>query len=255
MWHEHLRVRAYEAGPDGRVSVLPLLDYCQEAASNHARALGVMRFDLDAGPGHWVLRRLRLAVDRYPETREAVTVETWPSTENGLRVDRDFVITDGDGASIARVSSTWYILDLVRRRPVRIPEWAQVVRLPERPRALPPSSSEPRPPDRPDHRRHFHVRRTDLDLAGHANNARYVEWAVETLPDALFDACELATVDILFRGEANRGDVVVCEASAEQEGVYAHRLGDDADGRTLAVLRTTWRPNASSGAARTPRRS
>lgn len=248
VWHEKLRVRAYEAGPDGRVSVLPLLDYCQEAASNHARALGVMHFDLDSGPGHWVLRRLRIAVERYPEPREAVTVETWPSTENGLRVDRDFVLLDSDGTPFARVCSTWYILDLVRRRPVRIPQWAQVVRLPERPRALPPAPSEPTPPTDVAHTRRFHVRRADLDLAGHANNARFVEWALETLPDALVDDCELAAIDIVFRGEAHRGDAVVCEAGAgeghaAQAEVYAHRLLNEADGRTLAVLQTTWGPN------------
>ncbi|MEM6785256.1 MAG: acyl-ACP thioesterase domain-containing protein [Bacteroidota bacterium] len=74
---EPFRVRAYEAGVDGRASVLTLCDYLQEAAGNHALARGFARLALADGAeasGVWVLRRLRLEAEslrEYPNSNSA----------------------------------------------------------------------------------------------------------------------------------------------------------------------------------------
>ncbi|HRT70299.1 MAG TPA: thioesterase, partial [Syntrophales bacterium] len=41
IWTEGHKVRSYEADPHGNITVLSLYNYLQEAAANHARALGV----------------------------------------------------------------------------------------------------------------------------------------------------------------------------------------------------------------------
>lgn len=242
VWEEPFRVRAYEVGPDARASVLALVDYCQEAAGSHARALGVEHFALAASPGHWVLGRFRLAVERRPALREAVTVETWPSAKDGLRAERDFLLLGDDAEPFARAASTWLVFDVDRRRPVRLPPGVRAIRLPERLRALPPAPDEPAPPESVERTRRFRVRRADLDRVGHANNARFVEWALEALPDAFAEAHDLAALDVVFRREARYGDAVVSEAGPAGEAAWAHRLTREADGALLAVLTTDWRP-------------
>jgi acyl-ACP thioesterase len=242
VWTEPFRVRAYEVGPDERASVLTLIDFCQETAGYHALAYGFERFDLPAGPGFWVLARFRIEVERFPGMREATTVETWPSARDGLRAERDYVLLGKDGEPFARATSTWFILDVARRRPLRLPPEVQAIRFPERPRALPPAPDEPVAFPQAAVERRFPVRRAELDRVGHANNARFVEWALEAVPDAFHDAHRLRALDAVFRCEAVYGDTIVSSAAPAGPAAWAHRLTRADDGRELAVLRTGWHP-------------
>ena len=78
-WTESFAVRSYEVTPQGHAALQTLCNYCQEAAGNHARALGLSRDAMLEHGMAWVLMRLRLQVQRYPDWEQAVHVETWPS--------------------------------------------------------------------------------------------------------------------------------------------------------------------------------
>lgn len=82
------------------------------------------------------------------------------------------------------------------------------------------------------------MRRSGLDRVGHANDVRFVEWALEALPDA----AGLAEADVLFRSEAVAGDRVRSEAGALVDGARRHRLSRESDGRILSLARTVWSP-------------
>lgn len=235
IWTQPFRVRAYEVGPDERASVLTVADLFQEAAGEHARAAGLETFDLDGGTGTWVLTRLRLRVDGLPRMREGVEVETWPSGHDGLRAFRDYVLRDEGGREIVRGTSAWLVMHAERRRPVRLPE-AVYGFGPTGPRRALTFGDPPEPPASVEAERRFAVRRSDLDRVGHANNVRFVEWALE----ALVADAGLADIDVVYRAEAVYGDTVVSEAGPRLDGVRAHRLSRASDGRTLALARTAW---------------
>ena len=235
VWTEPFRVRATEVGPDERASVLAVADYFQEAAGEHARAAGVETFALGDDVGAWVLHRLRLQVDRLPAMREPVALETWPSVYDRLRAFRDFVLRDAAGRPLARGTSAWLVIDVERRRPVRLPPAVLQFGPAERGRALT-LGAEPVAPDAVEAERTFTVRRADLDRVGHANNVRFVEWALE----ALDSDAGLEEVDVLYRAEAVWGDAVVSQAGPLRDGARAHALLRASDGRTLALARTVW---------------
>ena len=239
VWTEPFSVRAYEVGPDETASVLRVCDLLQEAAGEHARASDREGFPLAGGGwSTWVLSRLRLQVRRRPRMRERVEVTTWPAALDGLRATRDFRVTAG-GETLAVATSLWFLIDVGRRRPVRLPAAMDGFAAPGEPRALTfDGAPEPLAPDAVEHDAAFAVRRSDLDRVGHANNVRFVEWALEALPD---DA-GLAGVDVLYRSEAVYGDTVRSEAGPREGDARLHRLSREADGRILALARTAWSP-------------
>ena len=237
VWRQAFAVRAYEVGPDERASVLTVADYFQEAAGEHARSGEVETFDLGGSVGTWVLHRLRLRFDGLPHMRESVEVETWPSGRDRLKAYRDFRLWSEDGGLRAVGTSAWFVIDVERRRPVRLP--AGIERFgPAEPDAALSFGAPPEAPDAVEHARTFHVRRADLDRVGHANNVRFLEWALEALPtsDGLRD------IEVLYQSEAVYGDDVVSEAGPLVEGTRAHRLARGSDGRTFALARTHWMP-------------
>lgn len=235
VWRQPFTIRAYEVGPDERASVLTVADLFQEAAGEHARTAGLETFDLDGGTGTWVLTRLLLRLERRPMLRETVEVETWPSGYDGLRAYRDYVLRDATGAVLARGTSAWLVLHVERRRPVRLPEPVRTFG-PTAPHRAVTFGPDPAPPSDIAAERSFSVRRSDLDRVGHANNVRFVEWALEAL-DA--DA-GLQEVDVVYRAEAVYGDTVLSQAGPLANGARDHVLARASDGRTLALVRTRW---------------
>ena len=238
VWSEPFSIRAYEVGPDETASVLTVCDLLQEAAGEHARASDREGFPLpDGGWATWVLSRLRVVMHRRPAMREQIAVETWPSAMDGLRASRDFRVTGADGVLLAAATSLWFLIDVDRRRPVRLPAAMEGFAAAGKSRALT-LDEPPETPTEVEHSTTFAVRRSDLDRVGHANNVRFVEWMLEGLPD---DA-GLREVEVLYRSEAVYGDKVVSEAGPLIESHRFHQLRRASDGRTLALARTLWTP-------------
>ena len=236
IWTEPFRVRAYEVGPGDTASPLAIVDYFQEAAGEHAEALGVETFDLGGSVGAWVMTRMAVEFERLPRWRDAVTVETWPSGRDGLRATRDLLLLDRDGNRLARARTVWLVVDLTRRRPVRLPPAVLAIDPPDREASVV-LGAPPAAPEQVESARTVTVRRSDLDRNDHANNARFVEWALDA---ADRDPAGLRALDVSFIGEARLGDTLRSVAAAESEDTLAHAILRDGAGRPLATLRTRW---------------
>ena len=235
VWRQAFTVRAYEVGPGETARLLTLCDYVQEAAGEHARALGVERFTLPSGVGAWVLHRLRIEVGRRPRWRETVTVETWPSAHDGLRARRDALLLDAGGGVVARAATHWLVLDLARRRPLRLPDAVTRLAPPDRPFALPLPDAPTALAGDAETELRATVGRADLDRNAHANNVRFAAWALDAGPPDQ----NPASLDLAFRAEAVRGDALVSRARPDG-GAVAHEIVRERDGATLAVARSTW---------------
>lgn len=243
IWKEQFSVRSYEADTSGQASILTLCNYLQEAASNHAYALELSVEQLTELRLIWMLARLKVSVSRYPTWRDVVRIETWPSGENGLFASREFMMYDAEGGELARATSAWLMVDVERRRPVRIPAFVRELRVPHRDFPLPGELTRLKMPSGETIARDFTVRRFDQDLNQHTNNVRYVEWALETLPQETVSDLTVSELDIVFRAETAFGDEVQSLAGIRKEDrllVVDHGLIRKSDGKEAALLRSTW---------------
>ena len=68
----------------------------------------------------WMLHKLHILINRMPEQGENVTLETWPSGIDRLFAIRDFRMVAGEEV-LLRATSEWMVIDVNRRRPVRLP--------------------------------------------------------------------------------------------------------------------------------------
>jgi acyl-ACP thioesterase len=238
------RVRSYETDPNGRLQVPILCKLLQEAATDHAAQLGVAVESLIELGVAWVLNHLRLRVERWPGADAEVVIETWPEAADRLFTERRFEVATSAGESVATASTLWLVMDLERRRPVRLPpivvDALSRHELGSRP-MRPPRLEESKAPDR---ELEFTVRRSDLDLAGHVNNTSYVEWAVEAVCDRVWAASELAELDISYLSECRPGQTVVSSGRSVRRGSaveISHQLQRRDDGTAVARGRTVWR--------------
>jgi acyl-ACP thioesterase len=240
---KRFRVRSYETDPLGRLQVPILCKLLQEAATAHAAILGVAVETLIYSGVAWVLSRLHFEMNRWPKADDTIVIETWPEAMSRLFTERRFEVFDASDRRIGAASTLWLILDLERRRPVRLP--AHVV---ERLGELG-LGSEPRrfgdlvTPDPVDRELAFTVRRSDLDSAEHVNNTSYVEWAIEAVPDEVWSTAELAELEIQYVSECHRGQTVESRSQLVERGgdlEVRHQLLRSDDGAEVARARTLW---------------
>jgi len=244
------QVRSYETDPQGRLQVPILCQHLQEAATAHAAILGVAVESLIDSGVAWVLSRLHLAMNRWPAAEEHILVETWPEAASRLFTERRFEVVDSSKRRIGSASTLWLVLDLERRRPVRLPP--QVAeRLHEHELA-----DEPRrfgdlvAPAPAEIELGFTVRRSDLDLAGHVNNTSYIEWAIEAVPDEVWSTADLTALEIHFLSECHHGQRVVSRSQVIDRGddtEVRHQLMRPDDGTEVARALTVWQGSKGAG--------
>ncbi len=244
LWTQRFDVRTYELDPSGRLSVTSLCDYCQEAAGMHSRVMGISIGDLGRNNLTWVLGRLELEIDHMPRWRDELTVTTWPARHRSYFVVRDFLIED-EHRVLARATSTWFVIDLERRRAVRVPEAVRSLPLPDRERAREESWAKLPRPEVTDRSARFTVRHGDLDENAHVNHVRYLEWALETLDREFHAGHRLTEVAIDFLAELGYGDTVSTAAQLIAEGDSTTLLSSvlgERDGVEAARVRALFRP-------------
>ncbi len=231
-----------EMGPHGRMKIVSVANRFQDAAGEHADALGLGVRDLLAQGFTWVLHRYRLVFRRLPACGDHLRIRTWYRPERNLYSLRNFVMEDEKGAELVFAQSSWIVVNLARGRPVRLdlvmpPSYEKhlsadlTVSFPEIPRV-----------EKPGREMSFSVRLHDLDVNRHVNNARYIEWAVETVPAEVLERMAPAVVDAVFKNSAGYGDRVrsMVQRLGTSPAVFSHRL-TDTGGKDCALLRTEWR--------------
>ena len=239
-------VRHIESGVNGRLTAPAFLDLFQEMAGLHAARLGFSVADLAERGLTWVLLRLFVRFDApLPLLGETFSLTTWPSGHDGISAWRDATASDATGRPLARITTRWILIDLARRRPVRLPEDLYGHERPDLGQ-MTLSKTAPVAPAAATAQVQVHVRRSDLDANRHANNARYVEWALEPFPDAFLDTHTLTTLDVLWKAETFRGDALTATVGPDGSDdplAFAHTVVRP-DGKTSVFVRTEWTEDA-----------
>lgn len=158
-----------------------LLEIMQEVAGEHAASLGAGRDELLQLNIAWVLTRVEVCMTRYPRFGETLTVETYPMPNRRVFFPRYFLFRDGNGHQIGYAGSMWVLMELSARKMVFHAEIAG--RLPDNsdltaPMGMPATVAElPCPAQEMLYTPVY----TDLDMNGHVNNTRYVDWCCNAL--------------------------------------------------------------------------
>ncbi|MDR1972817.1 MAG: acyl-ACP thioesterase [Treponema sp.] len=219
LMQEKMNLRFGAVDRSDRLTLASTFDFFQEAAINHAEALGVGRDAMIQAGQIWVLSRLSVIWDRRPKWREPVTVRSWPRGWEKLFALRDYDIRDGADLPVVRGRSCWIILDLVKRRPLR-PQ-AVMETLPTNPslnamEGIPLSLESRGDVRRLGERRALY---SDVDYNGHVNNARYIQWIQDLMDPGILESCRGARLDINYLGEVQAGETVeLWEAAFPSEG-------------------------------------
>lgn len=166
-----------------RMKPSQILFFSQDAATGHCKTLG-MDWDTMAGRGmFWAVTRTKVQIQRLPRRGETVTVETWPMANTRVAYPRAMTMYDAQGEILLQTVSLWVLMDIEKRSMILPARSGLTLTGQNRGGELPiPGGLVPCGAD---NGRMRTVAYTDLDVNGHMNNARYMDW-VDDLMDSAF---------------------------------------------------------------------
>ncbi|MFU8811659.1 MAG: acyl-[acyl-carrier-protein] thioesterase [Balneolaceae bacterium] len=234
-----LQVRSYEVGKDGYAGVAHIANYFQEAAGLHAQQLHFDIADLHKRGLTWVLYRLHITVEHYPKRWDSITVSTRPSSGDGLRAFRDYALHTETGEIIAKGISQWMVLDVQKKRPVRLPNEIMELGLDDSGHLLEPNKNPLPTIDHSENETLVTVGQTDLDMNGHVNNTRYIAWMLDFLPEEWQNGHQCTSFELQYYKEARMRDELVVRSSADT-GTIIHEITDKDSREVIARGESRW---------------
>jgi acyl-ACP thioesterase len=192
-----------DATGTGRVRLDAIARWLQDIAYGDIVDAGL------AGRGAWVVRRARMKVESFPRFGEPVCARTFCSAAGRLAAERRTSVSGGPAA--VEAVAMWIHVDTETLRPLRLGDEFDAVygesagsrkanfrlRHPD-----PPAGATASP---------WRFRASDVDVAGHVNNAAYWEPVEELFAEAA-DEPEAVDLEIEYRGPAQPGDAGIVRA-------------------------------------------
>ncbi|MGC9055381.1 MAG: acyl-[acyl-carrier-protein] thioesterase [Candidatus Saccharicenans sp.] len=219
-----------------------LMNYLQDAARLHSIKEGFSVFDLFKKGVTWVVSRYHLKINRYPALSEKIFVRTWASDKYGYYALREFEVADEKQEPILVAASSWMIIDLQNRRPIKI-ENLFPDELVLRERVLEDDFPQLPVVETLDYKATFRVLFEDLDYNRHVNNVVYSRWAVEGMPQEILFSSRPTELEINYRSEAFYGDEieVITQKPGNIDDFWIQQIYNLKTGKEVARLRARWK--------------
>jgi medium-chain acyl-[acyl-carrier-protein] hydrolase len=208
VWTDNYTVRSYQSDRYSKLHLHSIAHFLQESAWLHAEACGVGYHDLLKSERLWILSGMKIKVFKYPSWGEKIVLNTWGNKYEGPFAYRDFDIRNTGNEVMIAASTSWLIIDHKNHHPQRITSEYQKV--PQR--GIGSGSGQPgKLPVLKDGTRagNIIVKYSDIDIYQHVNNARIIEWCINSLPDYISENFIIEELEINYMSECYLGHEIV----------------------------------------------
>ena len=183
----------------------------------------------------WIITDYDIEVARLPRFAEEITIETEALSYNRLFCYRRFTIYDEAGQELIHMMATFVLMDRDSRKvhaveseivaPYQSDFDKKLIRGPKYD-----SLNEPIIKD-------YHVRFYDLDMNGHVNNSKYLDWIFEVMGADFLTQYIPKKINLKYVKEVRPGGVIT--SAVERTGLESkHEI--TSDGATNAQAIITW---------------
>ena len=183
----------------------------------------------------WIITDYDIEVVRLPRFAEEITIETEALSYNRLFCYRRFTIYDEAGQGLIHMMATFVLMDRDSRKvhavepeivaPYQSEFSKKLMRGPKYQSLENPISKD------------YHVRFYDLDMNGHVNNSKYLDWIFEVMGADFLTQYIPKKINLKYVKEVRPGGVIT--SSVERTGLESKHV-ITSDGATNAQAIITW---------------
>lgn len=234
----------FDSDKNGIAKPESLLTYMGETSSLHSDSLGVGIEELRKNDYGWVLNRWKVKFSKYPKVKDKITIETWTSGFDKFYATREFVIYDDNKEELARATTLWVFLNIVKKRPIRIPSEFNSKYNIINEKLFSDFYEFEKETSVGDVLLDFNVRKSDIDYNNHVNNIKYLNWMLEVVPDKVDENYNLIELDIHYKKEIKLGQSIITSIDngiiKENKIEFIQNIKEKSESEANAFGRTLW---------------
>ena len=209
----------FAVGPGLTVTTPWLIAYMQEASIRHINSTPfTTQWYSDNGFGY-ILTNWHIKINKYPKNNENIKIFTWPIFFKGILCERYFEMQDENKNILAWACSKWVYMDLNHRRPRKPPEEHKAGY-----GSLYPANFDYDFDFLSDidiyskiNTGSIKITRKDIDSNFHVNNIKYIEWAVDNIPDDIYNSGRITEIKAAYKKECKYGQGLSIETYSKQD--------------------------------------
>ena len=215
VWEEHWRIPSFMVDEQRKTNLVEIAHLLQELAGNHATFRKYGFYDVQKRGQFWILNRLIVEMNRFPIWQEEIRLQTWVSDIRGPFSHRNFQIIDTSHQILGTACTFWVLLDIEKKRPTKIEEHHfpildNKIATCGYPKKLAPIKNA----------QTFQIHKvipSDIDMIGHANNVKYLQWCLDYFKNANMTFSP-HNMEVNFVGESFLKDkIFMCQKNTDSE--------------------------------------
>ena len=231
------------------IKIPQLLEILGTVSTKHTNSIGFDPLYLNRQGLAWILYEWKVEIQYTKLYAQPITIETFAVDRKGLYFIRYFGIYDKNGKIIGRASAKWIVINIEKRKITKLPKEMlniidfDITSMNENQKwiyQIPNESVKPGNLKDDCIQKIFPIRFYDIDANNHANNVKYVEWAIETLngDDNFLHSNRIESLNIIYKKETGEKGKIHSKAINQDNTTY-HEIYSDNE-ILLAVLEIVW---------------
>lgn len=191
---------------DNKLTLRPsaLVNYLQNISMAHSTNGGYDVNYFTENKTAWIILHWHLHIYELPsEEGTTLKISTWCKQFRRTQANREITVESPDGKLYCYASVRFVLVDTEKRKPKPFTEewFVPYTFKVERSYKEEDFKMPPTPEKDPDVTEPITVKRSDTDTNGHANNASYIDWAIDCIPDEIYNDMTLKDLRVTYKKE------------------------------------------------------
>lgn len=236
-------IHYYEVDYKKRALITSIMDYFGDMAMYQSDTLGIGIKYIEENNLAWVMYKWDININRYPKYGEKIKVITKAEGFKKFYAYRSFEIKDNSGEVIVKANSIWLLINIKRRKPVRISDDFYTAYSVPKDKSDFEEIENIKILDKIDNEKVFNVRYSDIDTNRHVNNVKYAAWAIEVVPKEVVIDYKLNNLKVIYKKETGYGQAIKSAVQInhinKNKIICIHNIMDQED-KKLTEIETVW---------------
>ena len=232
-------------GLTGQLKIVKIMNLLQDIAVEYALKLKISSQDLAQKDLFWVISRYQIEINDTANLNDDLTISIKRSAHKRLYDLRWFTIKTKSNKEVVNALGSWVIINKKTGSPCHLDKFMTKEMLCENTNDVKQFFNNLQKLDTTDYKQNFKIRMNDLDLNKHVNNATYVEWAIETLPESILLKHTLEKINITFQKESFYPGKILSKAQVNITSnnlTTYHSIFTENKEHELARINIIWKP-------------
>ena len=232
-------------GQLGELKIVNIMNLLQDIAVEYALTLKISSQDLALQNLFWVISRYQIEINDTANLNDDLIISITRGAYKRLYDLRWFKIGTKSKKEIVNAVGSWVIINKQTGSPCHLDKFMTETMLCESTKDVKQFFYNLQIVDKTNHEHIFKIRTHDLDLNRHVNNATYVEWAVETLPEDILKSFTIKKINVTFLKESFYPGQIISQAQinhTHSDLKTYHSIFGKTNELELARLNIIWKP-------------